>query len=217
MVPTSPIRGDFPSLKLGRMVRYGSTIERDLLYFLEYRQAVTWYCEQPRTIEQILLDGQRHRYTPDYEVHDGTDRVLVECKPEALLETPHAQQQRQMGLHWAENNGYRFVTYTDTELRAGQHLNNLKLLWRYARLQDTTTAPRILAHLREQKHCTVDDLCDQFQLAPYAVMPQVCFLLFHHHLQIDLNQAFTTSRPFWLAESEGYGTHTSSGWNTLHP
>ena len=68
MISTAPIRGDFPSLKLGRMVRYHSTIERDLLYFLEYWQSVTWYQEQPHTIEHIMPDGKCHRYTPDYEI-----------------------------------------------------------------------------------------------------------------------------------------------------
>lgn len=65
MVNTGPIRGDFPSLKLGRMVRYNSTIERDLLYFLEFWQVVICYKEQPMTIEWIMADGQRRHYTPD--------------------------------------------------------------------------------------------------------------------------------------------------------
>lgn len=197
MVPTSPIRGDFPSLKLGRMVRYGSTIERDLLYFLEYRQTVIWYCEQPRIIEQILLDGQRHRYTPDYEVHDGTDRLLVECKPEALLESPHAQQQRQIGQTWSQENGYGFVTYTDTELRSGQQLNNLKLLWRYARLRDTSSSDAILERVREKRTCTVKGLCQQLGALPEVMVPLVCYLLFHHQLQMDLNRTFTTSTALW--------------------
>jgi len=126
MLHNAPIRGDFPSLKLRRMVRYGSTIERDLLYFLEYRHSVTWYQEQPFTVEQIMGDGKLHRYTPDYEIHDGAENLLVECKPEARLGSAQAQQQRHIGQAWAKNNGYSFVTYTETELRSGQQLNNLR-------------------------------------------------------------------------------------------
>lgn len=200
MLHTAPIRGDFPSLKLGRMVRYGSTIERDLLYFLEYRQTVTWYQEQPFTLEQIMLDGKLHRYTPDYQIHDGIERLLVECKPEARMESAQAQQQRQIGQKWAENNGYRFVAYTEAELRAGALLDNLKLLWRYARLRQLPEVQRIQAHVSEHGTSTVESLCQRFGLVPQMLVPQICCLLFHHQLEMDLDYAFTTATPFWLAE-----------------
>lgn len=200
MVQTAPIRGDFPSLKLGRMVRYGSTIERDLLYFLEYKRSVTWYQEQPFTVERVLADGKLHRYTPDYEIHEGSERLLVECKPEARLESAQAQQQRQIGQVWAETNGYRFVTYTETELRAGQQLNNLKLFWRYARLRELPSVSRILEYVSSCKTSTVEQVCQQFQLVPGEVIPQICHLLFHQHLQMELGQAFTPATVFWLTE-----------------
>lgn len=201
MVQTGPIRGDFPSLKLGRMVRYGSTIERDLLYFLEYKQSVTWYQEQPFTVEQVMRDGKPHRYTPDYAIHDGDEKVLVECKPEARLESAQAQQQRRIGQAWAENNGYRFVTCTETELRSGQQLNNLKLFWRYARLREMPDEPGILTHVSACKTSTVERVCQQLQLAPPMVIPQICHLLFHHRLQMELGQAFTTTTSFWFLEA----------------
>lgn len=206
MLPTAPIRGDFPSLKLGRMVRYGSTIERDLLYFLEYQPTVKWYREQPFTVERVLADGKLHRYTPDYEIHEGSERLLVECKPEARLESAQAQQQRQIGQAWAENNGYRFVTYTEAELRAGEQLNNLKLLWRYARLRHCPEAPRILAHIREQETSTIECICEQLQLTTQTLVPQLCWMLFHHRLAMNLNQVFTTGASIWATE-EGNAWH----------
>src|SRR3990172_3219069 len=195
MVNTSPIRGDFPSLKLGRMVRYSSTIERDLLYFLEFWQAVTWYQEQPMTIEGIMADGQYRRYTPDYEIHEGSVKTLAECKPADRLGSTHAQQQRHIGQAWAEENGYRFVTFTDTELRTGHQLANLKLLWRYARLRGDHPKRQILRQMRYDEHSSVNGLCEKLHLPTQAVVPVVCHLLFHHWLQIDLDQPFTTTTP----------------------
>lgn len=200
MVKTGPVRGDFPSLKLGRMVRYGSTIERDLLYFLEYWQHVTWYQEQPLTIEQFMPDGQCHRYTPDYEIHEGIVKTLVECKPEARLESEHAQQQRQIGQAWAKVNGYRFVTFTDSELRTGHQLSNLKLLWRYARQRDTHLLRQIVEHLGPIDRNAVDGLCLRLAIPAQVVVSAVCYLLFHHQLEMELNQPFTTATPFWLAK-----------------
>jgi hypothetical protein len=198
MVNTGPIRGDFPSLKLGRMVRYGSTIERDLLYFLEYWQHVTWYQEQPMTIEHVMADGHRHRYTPDYEIHEGPTKSIAECKPTARLASVQAEQQRQIGLAWADTNGYRFVTFTDTELRIGHQLENLKLLWRYARLRNPSQSHLILDWLVPHTECQIDELCQQLHLLPRDVVPVVCHLVFHQQLHMDLNQPFSTSRTVWI-------------------
>lgn len=200
MVNTGPIRGDFPSLKLGRMVRYHSTIERDLLYFLEFWQAVTWYREQPMTIEQIMADGQVRRYTPDYEIHEESTKTLVECKPADRLESTHAQQQRHIGQAWAQENGYRFVTFTDHALRAGHQLANLKLFWRYARLRNTHPKQQILQQVRQEQQTTVTALCEHLQMPSKSVVPVVCHLLFHHRLQTHLHQPFTPATTFEIGD-----------------
>ncbi len=208
MVYTGPIRGDFPSLKLGRMVRYNSTIERDLLYFLEYWRNVTWYKEQPITIKYTMPDGQICRYTPDYEIHEGMVKTLVECKPEARLDSKHAQKQRQIGQLWAEENEYKFVTFTDTKLRSGYQLSNLKLLWRYARRQDRPLQQKIMAQAGQVITCSVDELCRRLEIPPKVVTPAVCSLLFHHQLRMDFSQPFTTVTPLWVERGKTNGTDT---------
>jgi hypothetical protein len=200
MVNTGSIRGDFPSLKLGRMVRYGSTIERDLLYFLEFWPAVTWYREQPLTIERIMADGQRHRYTPDYEIHKGQVKTLAECKPLDRLDSEHAQRQRQIGQSWAEENGYCFVTYTDADLRSGYQLSNLKLFWRYARLRGEYPQQQIVGQMHQNECNSVDALCCQLNLPVQVVAPTVCHLLFHHQLQMDLRHPFRTTTELQIAK-----------------
>lgn len=208
MVKTGPIRGDFPSLKLGRMVRYNSTIERDFLYFLEYQQNVTWYQEQPTTIKYAMPSGQIHRYTPDYEIHEGATKTLVECKPEERLQSRHAQQQRQIGQTWAEENGYDFVTITDTELRSGHQLSNLKLFWRYARWRNTNLHQQITTKITQNAGCSVDQLCHWLAASPRVIVPAVCYLLFHHYLQMDLGHPFTTTVSLWVTKGQPNGTHT---------
>lgn len=207
MIKTGPVRGDFPSLKLGRMVRYGSTIERDLLYFLEYWQSVTWYREQPMTIEYTMADGKIHRYTPDYEIHEGTVKTLIECKPEAHLASKHAHQQRQIGKLWAEDNGYRFITFTDSELRSGYQLSNLKLLWRYARLQ-VAHRQQIVEKVGQKGRCSVQELCHLLDAPPHEIIPAICNLLFHHRLQIDLSEPFAMTTSLWVGIGWPHGTDT---------
>lgn len=200
MVHTGPIRGDFPSLKLSRVVRYHSTIERDLLYFLEFWQAVTWYCEQPMTIKRAITDGTLRRYTPDYEIHEGNNRILAECKPADRLSSSQAQQQRDIGQAWAEENGYRFVTFTDTELRNGHMLDNLKLLWRYARLREKPLIPVILSHIRHHHQSSIQTLCTSLQHRPQNILPTVCHLLFHHQLEANLHHPLTQTTPLQIKD-----------------
>lgn len=201
MVPTGPIRGDFPSLKLSRVVRYHSTIERDLLYFLEFWQSVTWYCEQPMTIERVMADGTLRRYTPDYEIHEDKIRILAECKPMKRLASSHAQQQRHIGESWAEENGYRFVTFTDAELRAGHMLANLKLLWRYARLREKHLEATILKHLRHTEQSNIRILCETYQRPACEILPTVCYLLFHHQLVANLRHPLTDTTPLQMKDN----------------
>jgi hypothetical protein len=184
------------------MVRYNSTIERDLLYFLEYRQSVIWYQEQPITIEWQQPDGQIRHYTPDYEIHEVYTKFIAECKPEEKVQGSHAKQQRQIGEAWCEANEYHFVTYTDTALRAGHTLENLKLLWRYARLRDThAIRKRILEGTRlSSGPVTLNQLCEGLAMPQQEIIPAVCHLLFHHELYMDMNQPFSVATTIWCRE-----------------
>lgn len=208
MINTAPIRGDFPSLKLGRMVRYHSTIERDLLYFLEYREGVVWYQEQPLTIKWQQPNGQLRHYTPDYEIHESQAKYIVECKPEAKLQGTHAKQQRQIGEAWCEANGYHFVTYTDTELRTGHTLENLKLLWRYARITNVEVLKKRILSASSFKagSVTVSRLSQELGLPLQEIIPIVCYLLFHHELWMEMNQPFSLTT-ILTCEGQCNGTH----------
>lgn len=183
------ITGGFPSLKMQRTIQYASTIERDLLFFLEFDRTVLRYREQPFCATQTLIDGTRHRYTPDFLLGYADEQVLVECKPFDRLEHPHTQQQCQMGQQWADENDARFRLVTDTELRAGHQLANLKLLWRYSRFECAERAKRIcLRIVSEAEELLLQDLCRQLEVQASASLPLVYRLLFHHHLQTDLHQ-----------------------------
>ena len=47
--------GKFPSIKMGRMVAFESLLERDFIYLLDHAEEVTWFEEQPLTIEFATL------------------------------------------------------------------------------------------------------------------------------------------------------------------
>lgn len=200
MLKTSPIRGDFPSLKLNRMVRYNSTIERDYLYFLEYWSHVLWYCEQPLTIKHKMPDGYIRRYTPDYEVHEAERKALVECKPHARIRSDHTLQQEVIGQNWAKKNDYDFIIITDDELRTGHRLANLKLFWRYARYQNRDMQHELLEYGGRVAQFSVEQYCQQHKQTAQTVFPTICYALFHQYYQTDFSRPFSITTPLWLAQ-----------------
>ncbi|WP_153188293.1 TnsA endonuclease N-terminal domain-containing protein [Candidatus Oscillochloris fontis] len=191
------IIGSFPSLKNGQPVSYQSTIERDLLYFLEYDTTVCCYTMQPFVIKGTDAEGVPHTYTPDILVERTTRRTVVECKPAAKRDHPHTQQQVALGQAWADANGCDFVLITDADLRTGHRLANLKLLWRYARLAvPQAVTDRCLRVLTREPagipfHALIsalDGVAPSLNLAPclYA-------LLFQHVLKTDLDHPLTST------------------------
>src|SRR5579859_5897386 len=99
------IIGMFPSLKMaGKKIKYESTIELDLLLFLEYDPTVIEYYAQPMVITSTDTERNVRSYTPDLLVVRIDKREIIECKPESLINSTHAQQQIAIGREWAANN-----------------------------------------------------------------------------------------------------------------
>jgi hypothetical protein len=190
--PGGAIQGSFPSLKMGRSVSYTSTLERDLLFILEYEKQVLRYQEQPFVVT-APLEGRDRRYTPDYALWTETGQTLVECKPAAQLSDPHTQQQIAVGTRWASAHGWHFEVVTDVALRTGSYLANLKLLWRYSRLRFTPAARVSLL----DRLADADSLpLSQLVMTPEA-FPLALHLLFHHALHTDLTQPLTGQSRVW--------------------
>jgi hypothetical protein len=195
------IIGSFPSLKNGQPVPYESTIERDLLYFLEYDRTVRRYTMQPFVIAGVDAAGKPHTYTPDALVERIKGRTLVECKPAALQDDPHTQQQITLGQQWADANGCDFVLVTDADLRTGHRLANLKLLWRYARQPvPHAVTERCIGALAADRMLWSDLTAALAGIAPpLTIAPFIYALLFQHVLTADLDLPLSASTMLRLA------------------
>ena len=206
------IIGSFPSLKMEPVeIDYESTIERDLLFFLEYDPTVLAYYPQPMVITGTDAQGEKHRYTPDFLVIRTSCKEIVECKPEDLVNGPDAQRQAYLGQAWAEANNYNFVIVTDTDLHKDHTLANLKLLWRYARLKaPTAMVGKCIAHLKATSEgVAFEDLAlylssllgAQGTQRPFEQAPFIYSMLFRHVLQVDLARPITPASTIRLSSS----------------
>lgn len=129
---TKKVIGKFPSLKMNSTIWWESQIERDYIYLLEIDPNVLEYCSQPFKI--IYKDsGKNRRYTPDFWVRRANSQQIVEVKPASAIEQ---EKNTNLWKHIAANcqeKGLEFIVVTDVMIRIQPLLNNIKLLYKYAR------------------------------------------------------------------------------------
>jgi hypothetical protein len=124
--------GKFPSLKMNTTIWWESQIERDYIYLLEIDPSVITYKGQPFCVS--YNDGGTQRtYTPDFWVQRLDRQQVVEVKPlskvnseENLIKFRHITVE-------CQKLGMEFVVVTDTMTRIQPKLDNIKLLYKYAR------------------------------------------------------------------------------------
>jgi hypothetical protein len=170
------------------MVAFESLIERDYLYFLDYDADVTWFEEQPLTIE-YPYEGDLLHYTPDFHAVAGGRHILVECKPLVFVTRDENQRKFKAARSWCDDQGWVFRIVTDDELRTGSQLENVKLLTRYARY---TVEPQVKGRIYAQLHkdpaaLSIDAVAKGDIGADYVTATAaVLCMAFHHEIYISL-------------------------------
>jgi hypothetical protein len=183
--------GKFPSLKMKRMIAFESRLERDFIYLLDYDANVTWFEEQPLTIEYQHEDKLLH-YTPDFHLVEHDQHVLVECKPDHFLSTTDNQGKFAVAQAWCQACDWQFRIVTDSEVRAGYPLHNVKLLTAYARLRlDPVLRCRLYAALQSLPSAMpIQDLARTLRpTGPEAVTDGLLHLAYHGVVDLPLDGA----------------------------
>ena len=183
--------GRFPSLKMQRMIAFESLLERDFIYLLDYDAAVTWFEEQPLTIE-YEHEGKLRHYTPDFHLVEDGQQVLVECKPDHFVTTTDNQRKFAVAQAWCQAYEWQFRIVTDAEVRAGYRLHNVKLLTAYARLRlDPILRCQLYAALQSLPSATpIPDLARTLHPAdPAAVTAGLLHLAYHGVVDLPLDGA----------------------------
>jgi hypothetical protein len=198
--------GRFPSLKMGRMIAFESLIEQDYIYLLDFEPEVLAFSEQPVQIE-YHWEGKSLHYTPDFQVIRKMGEEFVECKPKNLVHRDDNQRKFKAAREWCQNKGGHFRVVTDEEIRAGNRLNNIKLLTRHARV---CFPPELLQQARQ---------CLNSLLYPKPLINVAKFILpdrpevgvsillhlaYHHQIQLGLDhEPISASTMIQISENLG--------------
>lgn len=186
--------GDFPSLKMKRMIAFESLIERDGLYTFDFERDVLAFEEQPLSIEYEHEKKKRH-YIPDFLLKKPNHFVIVECKPIALVDTPENRRKFDAARKWCEEHGYHFQVLTDADLRTGFRLENIKLLTRFARQR---IGPEIRSRIYGRLFSSGSDITihslalDVCPTNTEIAIPAILHMAFHHEIILPLDDAKIT-------------------------
>lgn len=124
--------GKFPSVKMNTAIWWESQIERDYIYLLEIDPNVISYQGQPFKIFYQDL-GKSKTYTPDFWVQRNKQGQVIEVKPNSQINKPDNQKLWRIITNWCREKGWEFLVVTDSMIRQQPKLNNIKLLYKYAR------------------------------------------------------------------------------------
>src|SRR3954470_21112882 len=122
--------GKFASVKTGRIAWFESLLERDYMYLLDFDPQVSYWHEQPFKIRYVL-DRKTHYYTPDFEVHRGAKKKVVEVKSQPQVDSGKFDIIFRAATSACADDGYEFVIATDKMIRQQPKPDNIKKLWKY--------------------------------------------------------------------------------------
>ena len=186
--------GDFPSIKMKRMIAFESLIERDGIYTFDFDPDVLAFEEQPFSIE-YEHGKKKRRYTPDFLLKKLDHSVVVECKPTVFVDTPENRRKFDVARQWCDEHEYRFQVLTDTELRAGSRLENIKLITRFARQR---VGPEMRSRIYGLLYSLESDVTVNFLAShvsptnPRIAISAILHMAFHHEVVLPLNEAKVT-------------------------
>lgn len=183
-------RGKFPSLKLGRMVRWKSYLLRDYLYHLEFDARVLSYDENPLEVRYTRA-GQAQSFATDLVVQRQGARELIKLIHDQDPPCP-GDGAAQLPALPILPPGYELRVVTESEVRRQPHLNNIKLLWRYARTPVNAPAHELLCldFFGGAEPARLGELIDFFR-GRHLTEREVFTLIFHGILCADLAAPLT--------------------------
>ncbi len=181
--------GKFASVKTGRVAWYEALTERDCMYLLDFDPDVISWREQPLRI-RFTYRGKTHRYTPDLEVHRGAKKQLIEVKPKHKVDSGEWDVLFRAASSVCEQEGYEFLVLTEEVIRLQPRLENVKLLWKYARMPVLPHHQIMCSQFFQSRKDELVTLSDLVQLFTRKQMPaQTLYsLLFWGALDFDLMQ-----------------------------
>ncbi len=170
------------------MISFESGVEKDFIYLLDFDKEVTFFEEQPLSIE-YRVEYKNHKYTPDFLGIINDENWLFECKPLKYVNSPKNTFKFKLAENWCTEQGWKFKVITAESIRSGYKLKNVKFLTSFSRCK---VQPEILARVYDYLSNNLDtrlvDVVSIFDdYATNILYPSLFHLAYQHVVQIPID------------------------------
>lgn len=192
ITPYKRATGRFASNKMGRMMYWESTLERDYFYLLEFDPDVLSYREQSFKIH-YTYEGEKRVYTPDILVVRKNKTQVVEVKPSSKINNKRNLLKFNVGRRYCKKNGYEFIVVTEKEIREGELLSNLHFLYRFVNQRPSELESyKIKKVFKKNKCIKIKNISKYFTENKLEyLLPKIYYMIYFGELFVDLIQEIT--------------------------
>jgi hypothetical protein len=182
-------RGKFAALKSNGTVLWKSMVVRDYLYLLEFYRDVLSYENCPLEVHYTHA-GESHVLTPDLRVRRTDSLQLI--KIVSGREQIDGWEGLHLPAHLNNVDSYELRILTESEVRRQPFLNNVKALWRYARVPVGAPQYQLLCHdFFMGRNCVPLGELTEFFTQRHLTAALVFALIFHGMLSVDMTSPLT--------------------------
>lgn len=195
------VTGKYPSLKMGRMMHWESTLERDAFMFMDINGLIKEFHEQPAKII-YCLDGEKHAHFPDILATTLEGLCFIEIKEEKDASKCEVRARTQLLSEQLPLRGYSYLVLTEQEIRRAPRLDNVRRLLRYGRIKpDIQTIERIKREYFSSDECLLGDITLSENCN--SDYPTLCRMIIDGMLTTDINQIWNDQTPIALNHKFG--------------
>lgn len=153
-----PVRGEFPSTKVGNLIPFYSRFQQRYLCLLEFDTAVSYFQTRPFAIN-FEWNGQKDSFTPDFYVIKNNQNHLVQItNPEYQFGEGYQERLWAIKVHCTANKIY-FDTINPQCQKLGTLLGNVGFLHQFAHHQiPKSTQKQIIAFLEANSPVSIHEL-----------------------------------------------------------
>jgi hypothetical protein len=191
----SSSRGYSLSRKVGDMIPWESTIEKDFIKLLEFDPNVEYYESQPLVIN-YAFKGKVKEYYPDFKVVTKDNYVRIyEVKDSRQKKLEENIIKYKVGEQYCLERKWTYHVITEEDIRHGFLLDNLNDIYDVIdHPRNTNIERKIINTLMKHKEASIKQLQEEHQDVPEEIIfVYVYQLLFHHYIETDLINSKLTS------------------------
>jgi hypothetical protein len=192
---------------------YESSLEKDLIYSLEFDSNVRNYEEQPVTIEYPDESGRKRRYTPDFLVHYKNHTPLSSSLKSTLIEVKYRKDlwkdwkvlkpRFSAAMKYADQYGWKFKILTEVEIRT-EFQYNARFLVRYMKANiDTDKMDHLLNLISDFETSTPQELIIAMSVSPRMqgyYLHTLWYLIANGFICCDLTRLISMNTEIWVNE-----------------